>query len=85
MCWINVPRKQNTPNRLIELGKRADYLSKIELLKHKDCVINLLDERYTWEYKTKTPTHLCFKIPMSWSFLIAIFTNKIKITKGIYM
>lgn len=30
---------------LKELGKRADYLSKIELLKHKDCVINLLDER----------------------------------------
>ncbi len=37
--------KQNIPNRLIRLGKRADYLFKKELLKHKDCVIDLLDER----------------------------------------
>ncbi|WP_336481144.1 hypothetical protein [Bacillus sp. FJAT-53711] len=37
--------KQNTPNRLMELGKRAGYLSKDELLKHKDCVIDSLDER----------------------------------------
>lgn len=37
--------KQNIPNRLMQLGKRADYLSKEELLKHKDCVIDLLDER----------------------------------------
>ncbi|BCD00019.1 hypothetical protein BC30048_2921 [Bacillus cereus] len=37
--------KQNIPNRLMKLGKRADYLSKEELLKYKDCVIDLLDER----------------------------------------
>lgn len=37
--------KQNTPNRLMKLGKRTDYLSKDELLIHKDSVIDLLDER----------------------------------------
>ncbi len=42
--------KQNIPNRLMQLCKRADYLSKEELLKYKDCVIDLLDEREIYPF-----------------------------------